>query len=57
VLGEQIIRIKSSFGTITKIDFSKISNILECAIMTIFLAVRFFQSVLLNLNSKFGDLI
>jgi hypothetical protein len=43
-------KVESCFWLMTKIDIDKFPKILECAIRTIFLAVR-------NLNSNFGDLI
>jgi hypothetical protein len=57
MMGEQIIRDKSYFGIMTKIDFDKFPNILECVIRIIFLAAQNFQSLPLNLNSNFGDSI
>jgi hypothetical protein len=39
MMGEQIIRDKSPFGTMTKIDLDKFPKIMEGAIRTIFPAV------------------
>jgi hypothetical protein len=51
-MGEQIIRDKSSFGIMTKIDFNKFPKILEAAIRTIFPIVRNFQPLPLDLISN-----
>jgi hypothetical protein len=49
--------VKSCFWIMVKIDFNKISKIQECAIRIIFPAVQNFQSLPLNLDSNFIDLI
>jgi hypothetical protein len=55
--GEHIMKVKSCFGIMAKIDFNKILKIMVCAIRIIFLAVQNFQSFPLNVISNLGDLI
>jgi hypothetical protein len=57
VMGEKIMKVKSCFGTMIRIDFDNFPNFLECSIRAIFSAVQNFQSLPLNLDSNFGDLI